>query len=58
MLCTPAQGTLVDDIGPWSDPELCTRIGIDVEELRSGATLPPLLNQVSCGSVCRCFIAV
>lgn len=35
-------GSLLDDVGPWSDPELCRKIGVDVEQLRSGKHLVPL----------------
>ncbi|KAG1678584.1 hypothetical protein FOA52_012591 [Chlamydomonas sp. UWO 241] len=40
-----SDGTLIDDLGPWSDSELCARIGVDVEAMRSGAVLPPLPQQ-------------
>ncbi|GAX74790.1 hypothetical protein CEUSTIGMA_g2237.t1 [Chlamydomonas eustigma] len=39
-----SEGSLLDDVGPWSDPELCSRIGVDVEKLRSGQRLAPLLH--------------
>lgn len=31
-----SQGTLLDDIGPWSDPEKMAELGLDVEQLRLG----------------------
>ncbi|KAG2453492.1 hypothetical protein HYH02_001712 [Chlamydomonas schloesseri] len=31
-----SRGTLLDDVGPWSDPELMAANGIDVEALRRG----------------------
>ncbi|KAG2498876.1 hypothetical protein HYH03_003068 [Edaphochlamys debaryana] len=38
-----SKGTLLDDVGPWSDPPLLASMGIDVEALRMGdlaSTLP------------------
>lgn len=29
-------GTLVDDVGPWSDSELVASLGINLEDLRGG----------------------
>lgn len=31
-----SRGTLLDDVGPWSDPELMAANGIDVDALRRG----------------------
>ncbi|GLC37831.1 hypothetical protein PLESTB_001481100 [Pleodorina starrii] len=43
-----SRGTLLDDVGPWSDAELMARVGIDLAALRLGhhaaqqqLTLPP-----------------
>ncbi len=46
-----SEGSLLADIGPWSDPELCQRIGVDVEALRSGKSrLTPLLHMGTAAS--------
>lgn len=37
-----SQGSLLDDIGPWSDAELCEQIGVNIEELKAGKMLTPL----------------
>lgn len=29
-----SEGSLIDDIGPWSDAHVCSRIGVDAESLR------------------------
>jgi hypothetical protein len=39
-----SQGSLADDFGPWSDPELCTKIGVNIEDLRAGKKLQSLLH--------------
>lgn len=31
-----SQGTLVDDAGPWSDPELVASLGLNMTDLRHG----------------------
>ncbi|KXZ52791.1 hypothetical protein GPECTOR_8g179 [Gonium pectorale] len=33
-----SKGSLLDDVGPWSDKQLMARMGIDLEALRTGAT--------------------
>lgn len=40
-------GTLIDDIGPWSDLELCSKIGVNVDDLRAGKTLAPLMSSAT-----------
>ena len=40
-----SEGSLVDDIGPWSDSVVCSRIGVDAESLRTpGSKLMALPN--------------
>ncbi|GFR43959.1 hypothetical protein Agub_g5102 [Astrephomene gubernaculifera] len=36
-----SHGTLLDDVGPWSNPELMAEMGIDLEALRLGLPSPP-----------------
>ena len=39
-----SDGSLVDDIGPWNNQELCHKIGVDIEELRAGKRLASLFH--------------
>ena len=39
-----SEGSLLDDLGPWSDTVLCNRIGVDIEELTAGKRLQPVLH--------------
>jgi len=36
-----SKGSLIDDVGPWSDPPLVASLGLDMEELRRGRRPPP-----------------
>jgi hypothetical protein len=42
MLGGTPPGTIIDDIGPWSDVELCKQIGVSIDDLRAGKQLLPL----------------
>jgi len=35
-----SKGTLIDDVGPWSDPKLVASLGLDLEELKRGRGTP------------------
>ena len=39
-----SEGSLIDDIGPWNDAELCNKIGVDIDELKAGKKLQPLFH--------------
>mmetsp|Transcript_10482 Transcript_10482/g.18328 ORF Transcript_10482/g.18328 Transcript_10482/m.18328 type:complete len:524 (-) Transcript_10482:635-2206(-) len=36
-----SHGSLIDDIGPWSDPEVLAQLGMDLEDLRHNKRPPP-----------------
>mmetsp|Transcript_38738 Transcript_38738/g.86147 ORF Transcript_38738/g.86147 Transcript_38738/m.86147 type:complete len:516 (+) Transcript_38738:123-1670(+) len=38
-----SSGSLLDDVGPWSDPELVKSLGLNIDELRLGKRPPPQL---------------
>ena len=38
-----SKGTLVDDVGPWSDPSIIEGLGLDIDELRAGHRPPSML---------------
>lgn len=31
-----SHGSLLDDVGPWSDPDTVSRLGLDLDQLRHG----------------------
>lgn len=39
-----SHGSLEDDVGPWSDPDLVDKLGLDVEELKLGHRPAPALT--------------